>query len=242
MMNNIEIIVDDIVDWMKEIVEGAGAKGLVFGLSGGIDSAVIAGLSKRAFPADSLGVIMPSHSNPKDETDALLVAKNVGIETIKVDLTEVFDKIIEVSFDSQNVMAKSNIKPRLRMTTLYYVGQDRGYLVCGSSNKSEYHIGYFTKFGDNGADLFPLINFTKDEVFELAEYLKLPREIIEKKPSAGLWEGQIDEGEMGFTYDSLNAKINGLPVEERISEKIERMHVRSEHKRRLPNMYKIKEL
>lgn len=236
-MNNIEKIVDEIVSWMQDIVEGAHSKGLVFGLSGGIDSAVIAALSKRAFPNNSLGIIMPIHSNPKDEEDALLVSENTGIEVTKVDLSSVYDEMLKQSFTSDNNMAKSNIKPRLRMTTLYYYGQDRGYLVCGSSNKSEYYIGYFTKFGDNAADLFPLINFTKDEIFEIAKHLKLPSEIIEKKPSAGLWEGQTDEGEMGFSYDVLNAKIKGLEVEEALSKRIEKVHKTSEHKRILPNMF-----
>ncbi len=236
-MNDVKIVLDELVAWMRKIVIDAGSKGLVFGLSGGIDSAVIAGISKLAFPENSLGIIMPAHSDPKDEADALLVARHTGIETTKVDLTEVYDTLLEKSFDSANNMAKSNIKPRLRMTTLYYYAQDRGYLVCGSSNKSEYHIGYFTKFGDNAADLFPLINFTKDEVYELAKVLDLPQSIIDKKPSAGLWEGQTDEGEMGFGYDLLNAKIKGEKIDESTSQRIEKMHKISEHKRRLPSMF-----
>ncbi len=236
-MNDVKIVLDELVAWMRKIVIDAGSKGLVFGLSGGIDSAVIAGISKLAFPEKSLGIIMPTHSDPKDEADALLVARHTGIETTKVDLTEVYDTLLEKSFDSANNMAKINIKPRLRMTTLYYYAQDRGYLVCGSSNKSEYHIGYFTKFGDNAADLFPLINFTKDEVYELAKVLDLPQSIIDKKPSAGLWEGQTDEGEMGFGYDLLNAKIKGERIDESTSQRIEKMHKISEHKRRLPSMF-----
>lgn len=221
---------DQLVKWMQEIVEKAGCKGVVFGLSGGIDSAVVAGIAKRAFPNDSLGIIMPIHSIEEDEADARLIAETIGLKVEKVDLSGTFDALLKASFESQNKMAKSNIKPRLRMTTLYYFAQDRGYLVAGPSNASEYYVGYLTKHGDTGADFFPLINFVKSEVFELAKALGLPDKIINKKPSAGLFVGQTDEMEMGFGYDELDRTIKD-DYQGPNREKIDRMHRNSQHKR-----------
>ena len=231
-MNHVEQTIDQIVSWLQEKVREAGAKGLVFGLSGGIDSAVIAGLAKRAFPEDALGVIMPAHSNPEDEAHARLVAEKLGLETKKVDLTAVYDAFLMEAGDGSDAAA-SNVKPRLRMTTLYYLGQSRGYLVCGSSNASEFYLGYFTKYGDSGADLLPIVNFLKDDIYELGRALEIPREILEKVPSAGLWEGQTDEGEMGFSYKELNDWIRDGIEGEHI-ERITSMHEKSAHKRTFP--------
>ncbi|RVU54994.1 NAD(+) synthase [Anaerosphaera multitolerans] len=231
-------MIDPIVNWLKEKVEETGSRGLVFGLSGGIDSAVIAGLAKRAFPGNSLGLIMPCESLKEDEEDARLVAKSLDLEIEKVDLTETYRTLLRDSFTSENRMAKSNIKPRLRMTTLYYYAQDRGYLVCGSSNASEFYIGYYTKNGDSGVDILPLVDFLKEDIFAMARELNIPQQIIDKKPSAGLWENQTDEMEMGFSYEQLDAHIKGEKVEEEVAEKIEYMHRVSEHKRKFAAMYK----
>ena len=230
--------ISELVSWLKDRVKSAGAKGIVFGLSGGIDSAVLAGISKLAFPNSTLGIIMPSHSDPNDEVDGLAVANYFDIKVEKVDLTSVYDSLIESSFDSNNDMAKSNIKPRLRMTTLYYYAQSNNYLVCSCSNKSEFYLGYFTKHGDSGTDLLPLIDFTKSEIYELARLLKVPVQIIEKPPSAGLWEGQTDEEEMGFSYGLLEDYFDGKEVPKEVRDKIENMHRISEHKRNFPNAYK----
>ncbi|SHG99581.1 NAD+ synthase [Anaerosphaera aminiphila DSM 21120] len=228
---------EPVVNWLREIVKKSNAKGLVFGLSGGIDSAVIAGLAKKAFPNDSLGVIMPCESADEDEEDAILVADRLNLEVEKVDLTNTYRTLLKDSFISDNKMAKSNIKPRLRMTTLYYYAQDRGYLVCGSSNASEFYIGYYTKNGDSGVDILPLVSFLKEEVFEMARELNIPEKIIDKKPSAGLWENQTDEMEMGFTYEELDAHIRGEKIDSDIAKKIEHMHEVSEHKRSFAAMY-----
>lgn len=231
-------IIDDLANWLKITVESTNSKGVVFGLSGGIDSAVIAGISKLAFPDNSLGLIMPINSNPKDEEDGKLVAKSLGLETEKVDLSRVYDELIDSTFMGDNLLARNNIKPRLRMTTLYYYAQERGYLVLGSSNKSEYHIGYFTKWGDSGSDIMPLADFTKTEVFQMAKILGIPEQIISKKPSAGLWEGQTDEDEMGFTYEVLDSIIDGDPINQDFIEIIKNKNKFSEHKRKMPLIYK----
>lgn len=233
-----EKVCNEIVEWLKTKVKEAGGKGLVFGLSGGIDSAVIAALAKRAFPENSLGIIMPCHSDPKDEEDGLLVARELDLKTVKVDLSNTFDELVKsAAIEEANNLAIANIKPRLRMTTLYYFAQNYNYLVVGSSNKSEFTIGYFTKHGDSGVDLLPLASFVKRDIYRMAEFLNIPREIIEKPPSAGLWENQTDEDEMGFGYDVLDDYILNRSGPEEIVERIEKMNKASEHKRNYPPIF-----
>ena len=223
--------IDEKVNYIKRLVEEAGLKGVVFGLSGGLDSAVVAALCKRAFKDDALGIIMPIHSAPQDEEDARLVAENTGINLKKVDLTKTFDAFME-SVDETNVeMSIHNVKPRLRMTTLYYYAQSNSYMVVGSSNYSEYYTGYFTKHGDSGADIFPIVDLLKTDLFEMAKYLGLPEKIIDKKPSAGLFEGQTDEDEMGFTYEELDGYImKEIKIDEKKKELIDRLHRINKHK------------
>lgn len=238
-MHNTQDIIKDLVLWVQKSVNKAKAKGLVFGLSGGIDSAVMAGLSKIAFPETSLGLIMPCHSDSLDEEHGLIIADTLDLEVKKIDLTNTFDSLVDISnIDIENHMAMANIKPRLRMTTLYYFAQSYNYLVAGSSNKSEFTTGYFTKHGDSGVDILPLANFIKEEIWELARALNIPEIIIEKKPSAGLWEGQSDEDEMGFSYDILDNYIKMGKGPEPIVERIRNMNERSLHKRQFPPIYK----
>lgn len=234
-------ITGDLVKWTEDYAKKVGAKGFVFGLSGGIDSAVVAAVSKRVFPKNSLGLIMPCDSIDKDREDALKIAEAIGLDTKTIDLTSTFYELMKVSFTSENKMARSNIKPRLRMTTLYYYAQDLGYLVLGPSNASECYLGYSTKYGDSGADIMPIANILKTDIFRIAEELGLPDFIINKKPSAGLWAGQTDEDEMGFTYEVLDSYIRGEKIPEKeVKEKIDRMHKNSEHKRIIAPKFEIK--
>jgi len=224
-------IVDNLVEWLRDSVKEANCKGIVYGLSGGVDSAVISALSKLAFGDESLAIMMPINSSFEDEIDAKLVIDKFNLNAIKVDLSRTYSEFVEVVEKGDNNMAYANVKPRLRMTTLYYYAQLKGYLVVGTSNKSEFTVGYFTKYGDSGSDLMPLVDFTKKEIFELARYLEIPDKIIQKPPSAGLFEDQTDEDEMGFTYNDLEKYINNEKIDERIEEKINRMVKISEHKR-----------
>ncbi|MDX9918097.1 MAG: NAD(+) synthase [Gudongella sp.] len=240
-MKEVEKTIDNIVKWIQENLDAAGAKGLVFGLSGGIDSAVIAGLAKLACPGDSLGIIMPINSNPQDEKDARLVSEALNLDVVNVDLTPVYESFLKtMPFEGENKLAQANLKPRLRMMTLYYYAQEMGYLVCGSSNRSEFEVGYFTKHGDSGVDMLPLADFVKGDIRELAAALGVPHEVIVKPPTAGLWENQTDEKEMGFSYDVLDNYILTGEGPEEIVEKIKRMNRNSEHKRQYPPIYKNK--
>lgn len=223
--------INKIVQWLRTSVEEANCRGVVYGLSGGVDSAVVAGICKLAFGDEHLAIMMPINSNVNDEYDAKLVIEKFGLNAIKVDLSKTYEEMISVMEKGDNSIAYANIKPRLRMTTLYYHAQLKNYLVLGTSNKSEFLVGYFTKYGDSGADLLPLVEFTKREIYEMARELGVPDKVIQKPPSAGLFENQTDEDEMGFSYDDLEKYINGIEVEEKIQNKISKMIKNSEHKR-----------
>jgi NAD+ synthase len=242
-MFNPEEAAGKIVDWIKGKVEYANAKGVVFGLSGGIDSAVIAYLCKRAFPQNSLGIIMPCFSSRKDEEDAKLVAESCGLNVIKINLDRLYTAFIEAVSGNleERSMANANIKPRLRMTVLYYHAAKHNYLVVGTGNKSELTVGYFTKHGDSGVDILPIGDLVKTQVYELAKYLRIPAAIIEKPPSAGLWEGQTDEGEMGLSYSQLDKYILTGEGEQGVKEIIEKLNKTSEHKRKMPEIFSFSE-
>lgn len=238
-----ELLAKQIADWMMKCVNDAGAKGIVVGLSGGIDSSVVAALAKMAFPADSLGVIMPCHSNPVDEEHAEMLAKATNIETKKVVLDSAYDELLRIygAGDDTPRLALANIKPRLRMITLYFFANSRNYLVAGTGNRSELTVGYFTKYGDGGVDILPIGGLVKTQVRELAAYLGVPKIIIDKPPTAGLWENQTDEKEMGLTYEELDKYIITGQARPDAAKKIESMNKRSEHKRKMPLVFELQD-
>ncbi len=223
-----------LIDWLRNKVKTARAKGAVIGLSGGIDSAVTSVLCKKAFGDEVLGVIMPCYSNKEDGEDARLVAETFDIDYITRDLAPVFDEYLMVfegkSGRNEKDLALANIKPRLRMITLYYYAAKKNYLVIGTDNWSELKVGYFTKYGDGGIDLAPLGRLVKTEVRELAGYLGIPEKVINKSPSAGLWKGQTDEEEMGVSYKTLDRYILTGEAEAEEKERIEDLAWRSAHK------------
>lgn len=229
---------DRLVTWLRQQAAEAGVEGAVVGLSGGIDSAVVAGLCRRAFGEKVLGVIMPCHSDPQDAEHARLLADAFGIEARTVVLDDVYDQFLALLSQSGKGepprLAVANLKPRLRMITLYYHANSLGYLVVGTGNKSEATVGYFTKYGDGGVDLLPIGNLVKQEVRELADHLGVPQPILDKPPSAGLWGGQTDETEMGITYEVLDRYILTGEAPPPVAQRIQEMNRRSEHKRRLP--------
>lgn len=228
-----------MTSWIREQVKAADGKGLVVGMSGGLDSSVVAVLCKRALPQNTLGVLMPCYSSEIDLSHAHLVAQKFDIATTTVTLDPIFDAVKKAlpseGFDAKTEKpAEANLKPRLRMLTLYYLANRLGYLVVGSGNRSELEVGYFTKYGDGGVDILPLGNLVKSQVRELAGYLGIPEEIINKPPSAGLWPGQTDEGELGMTYEELDRYLMSGKASEEVKRRIEALSRCSAHKRRLP--------
>jgi NAD+ synthase len=229
-------LANSMSDWIKERVRKANKKGIIVGLSGGIDSAVTAVLSKRALGDNVLGLILPCESHTKDEELALKVARKFNIRVKKTDLTDAYRKIC-CTFSGAKRVAKANLKPRLRMMTLYYLANSLNYLVAGTGNKSELMIGYFTKYGDGGCDILPLGGLLKTEVRKLAEELRIPAEIIQRAPTAGLWEGQTDEGEIGLSYKELDNCLQALEkgktpkLKNKKLAKIKSMIKNSKHKR-----------
>lgn len=235
----IEKLTKQLISWIKEKVSDAGCRGVVFGMSGGVDSSVVAALCKRAFPDACLGIIMPCHSDNIDRKHAELVAHQFKVPSKVMVLDEVFDTIVRRlpvrGYDKvTKKSAESNIKPRLRMLTLYYFANRLNYLVVGSGNRCELFVGYFTKYGDGGVDILPLGNLVKSQVCELAAYLGVPRAIIDKPPSAGLWSGQTDEGEMGLTYEELDCYLLTGKAKAEVKQKIESLAKKSRHKSYLP--------
>jgi len=234
-------LADKLVSWIRERVLAAGGKGVVIGMSGGLDSSVLAVLCHRAFPQNMLGVVMPCYSCREDEEHVQTVVSKFSIPTKKVCLDTVFDTLLKSLPDEKvepaiSRLAKGNLKCRLRMLTLYYFANQLNYLVAGSSNRSEFSVGYFTKYGDGGVDILPLGNLVKGQVRELASFLGIPQPIIDKPPSAGLWEGQTDEEELGFSYNELDRYLLTGEAGDTVRKKIESRIAASNHKRSLPQV------
>ena len=244
-------LVESLTQWIRRHVGSTTASGLVVGLSGGIDSATVARLCQLAMPDAAVGVILPCHSDPEDAVDAALAARHFELPTVTVNLDATFDALTaelrtalpgpptavgQPRDDERTRLPLANLKPRLRMTSLYYVANTMNYLVAGTGNRSELAIGYYTKYGDGGVDLLPIGNLLKSEVRALALELGVPAPFIEKPPSAGLWIGQTDEAEMGFSYEALESYLRDGPggVSPALALRIERLTRASAHKRALP--------
>ncbi|NJE03920.1 NAD+ synthase [Thermococcus sp. MV11] len=240
--------IERVVDFIRENVENAGAGGVVIGISGGIDSTTTTYLAVKALGKERvLGLIMPYYHN-QDVEDAKLVCSSLGIECKLIDIRPIVDSFVAQLGFQPDKRSLGNIMARTRMVLLYAHANARNYLVLGTSNRSEFLTGYFTKWGDGASDYAPLINLYKTEVWEVARLLGVPERIIEKKPTAGLWEGQTDEDELGISYHLLDEilwrLVDQKMEKERIAEEleipierveyVENLVRRSEHKRRLP--------
>lgn len=227
----LSMLADELAAWIRQRIEAAGARGAVLGLSGGVDSAVTAFLAARAMGGGAvLAVNMPCGSDPLDGELASMAAACAGVRYRSVSLDGVYREMVAAAgLEGSGRLALANIKPRLRMTVLYALSEGR--LVLGSGNYSESLVGYSTKWGDGAADLAPLARLFKDEVTGLASILGVPAEIVSRAPTAGLWAGQTDEGEMGFTYPELRRHFEGLPVDPATAARIDSLNRAGNHKR-----------
>jgi NAD+ synthase len=224
---------DYLVTFIQEAVTAAHCDGVIVGISGGIDSAVVAALAKKAFPQNHLCVWMPCESSDLDEQakDELIAALAIDYTTVNVKPMFEACKAELNRSQQQSDLALANTKARLRMTTLYAMAQTKKYLVLGTDNLAEWYIGYFTKFGDGGCDLLPIVHLTKGQVREAAKILGVPELIITRPPTASLWEGQTDEKEIGFSYDEIDEYLTTGNGSADLKTRIEGLHRVSEHKR-----------
>ena len=235
-MRDYQAELENRVAYIRAKLQEAHADDIVFGNSGGKDSALVGILCKAACD-NTVGVIMPCASKQnygRDADDGNALASQFGIETRTVDLTAVREaelKALEGVAELNN-MALTNIAPRLRMTTLYTIAAAENRLVAGTGNRSETYMGYFTKWGDGASDFNPISDLCANEVFAFLRFLNAPASIVEKAPSAGLFDGQTDEQEMGVTYKAIDDYLLSGVVNEHDKAIIDRYHNRSEHKRR----------
>ena len=232
---------DGRVAYIRALVEKSGVRGIVFGNSGGKDSALVGILCKAACE-DTVGIILPCVSRRNfgsDLDDGNALAEQYGIETRILDLTpirETAEQVIGQATDI-NDASLANIAPRLRMLALYTIAGSEGRLVAGTGNRSEAYMGYFTKWGDGACDFNPISDLTATEVIEFLDYLGAPESIRTKAPSAGLYEGQTDEQEMGISYAAIDRFLLTGEASEADRAILDRFHSRSEHKRRPASTY-----
>lgn len=228
--NNMIEYKDYLVQWMKDILIKSGTSGFVIGISGGIDSAVCYALAIEA--SSNIKPVFINISNSElDKKCVQELEDKFGNKIQEIDLDDQVNKL----YDSLNIIndkaVLANMKARIRMTTLYSFAQINNFLVIGTDNACEFYTGYFTKWGDGAADLLPLVKLNKSEVYELAKILNVPEIIINRAPSASLWESQTDEQEMGVTYKEIDSYLFSNKIEEESEKIILRMHQRTQHKR-----------
>ena len=235
-MRNYETETKRRVEFIRGVIKSAGADGVVYGNSGGKDSALVGILCKTACD-NTVGLIMPcgtKRNYETDKTDAENMARQFGIAARIIDLSSVKDEFVRAVGEKISDSALVNIAPRLRMTALYAVAASENRLVAGTGNRSEGYMGYFTKWGDGACDFNPIADLTVTEIYEFLRYLNAPDFIINKAPSAGLFDGQTDESEMGITYSCIDGFLLNGTANRRDSDLIKKFHESSEHKRNMP--------
>ena len=246
--------VDAIVSFLRHHFKESGRKGFVLGMSGGIDSSLVAKLCAEAIGAAKvLGLAVPEKSGGTDETDARDWAKELGIRFRTVAIGSMVRAIAaDLKVPRSDRIGLGNVKSRVRMITWYQVARAEERLVIGAGNKSELALGYFSMFGDAGCDFLPIGDLYKTQVFEMARHLGLPPNIVEKVPTAGLWAGQTDEGELGIAYEALDRILLGIELQLEPKEiaaraavdvkqvlRVERMVAANVHKRKMPLIPKL---
>ena len=243
-----------IKDFIKTYVENSNCKGVVIGLSGGVDSAVTAVLCKDALGKKNVNCLfLPDTSTPENDYKHYeLIVKEFGLSSKKIDISKIVKELEASCVIKPDKYALANVKARARMIILFEYANMTNNLVCGTSNKSEILVGYFTKYGDGGVDIMPIGDLYKTQIWELAKLLKIPKQIISKPPTAGLWKGQSDEKELKLSYNQLDKILTGLErkidiadiaditeVKRSEVERIKNLRIKSQHKRRAALIPKI---
>jgi len=230
----LEKYVHYLAKWCKEYLETTIAEGYVCGISGGIDSAVCAALISKIEGMKFLGVFVDIESNKKDYEDAQKLAQEMKFELRYVNLTDEYHNIVKKLGIEKSNSAKINLKSRLRASTIYAIANANNLLTCGTSNAAERLVGYYTKFGDNACDIAPLAYLTKANVYYAAKLLGVPESIMVKQPSAGLYEGQTDEKEMGITYREIDHYLCFANIDPMQESKINTRFISNRHKMNAP--------
>jgi NAD+ synthase len=251
---NVKKETENVIEFIRDYYKKNNLGGAILGISGGKDSAVVAALFVKALGKENvIGVTLPCHSKSEDASDAKLISDFYGFQLINFDITSVFDsfksELLNLGNFSETEVKDSdiNLKPRLRMSTLYYLAalfsklNNKTYLVCGTSNKCELYVGYFTKGGDSVHDISPIADFTVDEVIKIGEYLEVPEKVLYKRPNDGL-SNMSDEDKLGVKYSSIASyMIDKSSVNEEEKKVIERLHNSNLHKFSIPTYKRINE-
>ncbi|WP_202319720.1 NAD+ synthase [Archaeoglobus neptunius] len=246
---NWDRVTERIESFIINFVNSSQSEGVVIGLSGGVDSSTVAYLCVKALGNERVfGLIMPERgvTPEEDVRDAIEIAEKLGIKYKIIEINEILNAFLESADGERKGLALANLKPRIRMILNYYHANSMNRVVAGTGNKSELMIGYFTKYGDGGVDFLPIGDLYKTEVFRLASYIGVPERIVKKKPSAGLWRGQTDEGELGITYQELDEILKAIEKGEKREDekfvKVLELVERTKHKRETPPVAKVRDL
>ena len=249
-MVDVKKVTNEIIDFIRTYYKENNLKGAVIGISGGKDSGVVAGLFSKALGSENVvGIWMPCHSKEVDYKNAKLVSEKFGFKLLEHDLTDTYENYVKQIKENNNVIdsdlidSNINIKPRLRMMTLYYYAamlsrkNKEGYIVPGTSNKCEIYVGYFTKGGDNVADIQVLADLSVEEVIEIGKYIGVPNEVVNKAPDDGL-SGLTDEEKLGVKYSDIAAFLNNEKINKKKEKKIKNLHNKNLHKFNVPTYRK----